>query len=365
MDMLSRLVLTFLLNAVWQVTLVAGVAAVCTRLLRRAPARYLHVLWVGALALGVALPFVSLRDSWKPADRPPVQFQGLPRESTVIPAARIATARPQVSLPGKLARALSTAPTQVDGPRHASWLPLTGLFRHRSQPISLPPLFVYAALGFYLLTLLGHLTRMARAWRRTIKLRRAARPYDLPEGMAALATQCRTALRLEHVSILCSSQATGPAVMGLRKPVIILPEALLQASPAGDLTAALCHEMAHIRRHDYLVNLICEFAFLPITFHPVAWLVRRRIEETRELACDEAAAGQLVSASDYARSLLSLARAMCAPTSLSRPRYTLGVFDANILEERIMRLLEKRPRFHTRRRKIGRASCRERVWIPV
>jgi TonB family protein len=170
--------------------------------------------------------------------------------------------------------------------------------------------------------------------------------------MASLVAQCRTALGLKNVSILCSSQAPGPVAMGFRRSVIILPEELFQASPSGDLTAALCHEMAHIRRHDYLLNLICEFILLPVAFHPAAWLVKRRIDESRELACDEAAAGRLVSVSAYARSLLSLARTMSALTSLSRPRYTMGVFDADILEERIMRLLEKRPRLRARRARL-------------
>jgi TonB family protein len=170
--------------------------------------------------------------------------------------------------------------------------------------------------------------------------------------MASLLAQGRAAPGPRNFTILFSSQAPGPAAMGFRRPVIILPESLLAASPPGDLTAALCHEMEHIRRHDYLLNVICEFIFLPVAFHPAAWLVKRRIEETRELACDEAAAGRLASASAYARSLVSLSRALFAVKTLSRPGYTLGVFDANILEERLMRLLEERPRLRARRAKL-------------
>jgi hypothetical protein len=110
--------------------------------------------------------------------------------------------------------------------------------------------------------------------------------------------------------------------------------------------------MAHVRRRDNLVNLICEFALLPLVFHPAAWMLKRRIEETRELACDEAAAGLLVSAPEYARSLVTLAQSIAPRSSTLSPRYTLGVFDANILEERIMRLLDNRPQESRRRARL-------------
>jgi hypothetical protein len=110
--------------------------------------------------------------------------------------------------------------------------------------------------------------------------------------------------------------------------------------------------MAHVRRRDYLVNLICEFVLLPLVFHPAAWLLKRRIEETCELACDEAAAGLLLSPPEYARSLVNLAQSIAPRASAFSPRYTLGVFDANILEERIMRLLDNRPQESPRRARL-------------
>jgi hypothetical protein len=149
-----------------------------------------------------------------------------------------------------------------------------------------------------------------------------------------------------------SFKAAGPATVGFFRPVIVLPETLLQSGRSEELTTALCHEMAHIRRRDYLVNLLCEFALLPLVFHPAAWLLKRRIEETRELACDEAAAGLLLSAPEYARSLVNLAESIAPLTSALSPRYTLGVFDANILEERVMRLLDNRSRVSPRRARL-------------
>jgi hypothetical protein len=116
------------------------------------------------------------------------------------------------------------------------------------------------------------------------------------------------------------------------------------------LTSTLCHEMAHIRRHDFLLNLVYEFLYLLISFHPAGALIKRRIDQTRELACDEMAAGRLLSTSAYARSLVKLSgRAAGLPRASG---YALGVFDANTLEERVMRLLDKRPRASARLAKV-------------
>jgi len=236
--------------------------------------------------------------------------------------------------------------------RGVSRLLLLNPLRRRSRPIAVPPFFTYAALSIYLLVLAAQLIRLAGAWASATRLRSGAQVRQAPPELTGLVTRCQKALGLQTVAVSGSFLVAGPATVGFFRPVIVLPETLLQAGPSGELTTALCHEMAHIRRRDYLVNLLCEFALLPLAFHPAAWLLKRRIEETRELACDEAAAGLLVSAPEYARSLVNLAESIAPLTSAFSPRYTLGVFDANILEERIMRLLDNRSRVSPRRARL-------------
>ena len=119
---------------------------------------------------------------------------------------------------------------------------------------------------------------------------------------------------------------------------IILPESLLAETSEDVLTTAIGHEMAHIARRDFACNLLYELLLLPVGFHPAAWLIRRGIERTREMACDELVTQRLMDAGVYARSIMSIATAM---TALPRPGYTLGVFDGDILEERIRRLVER------------------------
>ena len=329
METISRLVLGFLLNALWQVALVAGVAALGARMLRNGPARYRHALWVMALGMSVLLPLSTLpgslrghRQRWAG-----LEINEAPSAVTMLPPAPSAA---------------SVLPPPRVAPR------LTDYFSRRDWPVEFSPWLAYAVLGCYWLFLLFRIARLCRAWRRTDEVRRSAQTRPLPAWMASSVWRCQVALGLGHVSILCSSRVTGPVTLGAHEPLIILPASMLEGSSAEDLASTLCHEMAHIRRHDFLMNLLYELLYLLISFHPAGALIKRRIDQTRELTCDEMAAGRLPSTSAYARSLVNLSGRAAGLPSPAGADYTLGVFDANILEERVMRLLDKRPRSSAR-----------------
>jgi TonB family protein len=229
---------------------------------------------------------------------------------------------------------------------------LTDYFSRRDWPVEFSPWLAYAVLGCYSLFLLLRIARLCRAWDRTNEVRRSAQARPLPAWMASSVWRCQVALGLGDVCILCSSRVAGPVALRAHAPLIILPASMLEGSSAEDFASTLCHEMAHIRRRDFLMNLVYEFLYLPISFHPAGALIKRRIDQTRELACDEMAAGRLLSTSAYARSLVNLSGRAAGLPSASGVDYTLGVFDANILEEHVMRLLDKRPRASARLAKL-------------
>jgi uncharacterized membrane protein YkoI len=123
----------------------------------------------------------------------------------------------------------------------------------------------------------------------------------------------------------------------------------LQEGNVDLLTSAIAHEFIHVARRDYLLNLICELLFVPISFHPAAALLRRRVRETRELCCDELVAERILNAEVYARSLVKLAGS-APPLRRLSVTTTVGIADADILEARIMSLLKK-PELNTRWKK--------------
>jgi uncharacterized membrane protein YkoI len=139
---------------------------------------------------------------------------------------------------------------------------------------------------------------------------------------------------------MCSASVAVPITVGIRAPLVILPERLLQEAERAVLTSAIGHELVHVLRRDYLLNLLYELIALPLAFHPATALLKRRIRETRELGCDELVTDRLLEPAVYARSLVQLAG---AAITVGRPNATIsvGIADADILEERVMTILNK------------------------
>jgi beta-lactamase regulating signal transducer with metallopeptidase domain len=271
------------------------------------------LLWVTTLALSILLPLWTLESSssigWLWAS----------------PASR-----------GDRGKAIYPTPASSST---SAWL--VDFFSERTQSISFAPSVTTVLAACYLLFLLYRAIRLTRAWQETKQISRNARASGVPDSIITIAEQCRAAFGLKAIPILCSQGIEAPLTIGATRQVIILPECLLRTDSPELISTAIGHEMAHIRRGDFFWNFIYELIYLPLSFHPAALLVKRRIRETRELACDEMVTERLMNPGVYARSLVRIASSIKA---IDRPTYSLGIFDANNLEERIMKLMEKRPR---------------------
>jgi TonB family protein len=125
--------------------------------------------------------------------------------------------------------------------------------------------------------------------------------------------------------------------------------------PELDLHTVIAHEFAHMHRRDFVKNLLYELLSLPVTYHPLLWLTRARIMESREMVCDQMASS-MTGRNEYARSLLRLASLMVAGTLGCTP-HTIGIFDANTFERRIMNLTEKHKEIRGVRRVAAVAVC--------
>jgi TonB family protein len=130
---------------------------------------------------------------------------------------------------------------------------------------------------------------------------------------------------------------------------------MFAALPDTELRTAIAHEFAHMRRHDFLKNMLYELISLPVRFHPVLSLTRYRLMETREMVCDQLAAS-LADHHQYARSLLRLA-SLLVDGMPARPPQTIGIFDATAFERRVMRLTQKPAQLSVLRRFTTAAVC--------
>jgi beta-lactamase regulating signal transducer with metallopeptidase domain len=205
----------------------------------------------------------------------------------------------------------------------------------------------------YLLFLLFCFAKLLRALIRTALIRRGGMVAIQSPVVRQVWARCAESFGLSDIQLLTSARILTPAAAGFLRKVIILPETLLCSTSEEELTTAIGHEMGHLARHDFALNVLYRLLYLPVCFNPASWLILRSIEETREMACDEFVTNRVLDPSVYARSLVSFAAA--AINAMPKPSYLLGVFDGNILERRVQRLLH-RPAVDLRRARIRLAA---------
>ncbi len=154
--------------------------------------------------------------------------------------------------------------------------------------------------------------RLALGYRHVAALRRAG---DAVEGGAAefVAALARRMNIARPVRVLASKLADSPCVIGWLRPAILLPAAALANLDARQLEAILAHEMAHICRHDFVVNALQTVVETLLFYHPATWWVSARIREEREFCCDDLAVKHCGDVAGYARALTNLERARVMP----------------------------------------------------
>jgi beta-lactamase regulating signal transducer with metallopeptidase domain/peptidoglycan/xylan/chitin deacetylase (PgdA/CDA1 family) len=122
-----------------------------------------------------------------------------------------------------------------------------------------------------------------------------------------MVTRLSSRLRLTRPVRLCESALVEvPTVIGWLRPVILVPLSVLTGLCAQQVEALLAHELAHIRRHDYLVNLLQTALETLLFYHPAVWWVSRRIRVEREHCCDDLAVAACGDVLGYARALTML-----------------------------------------------------------
>ena len=148
--------------------------------------------------------------------------------------------------------------------------------------------------------------RTIGGWRLIQRLRRSAL-VEAPEAVYANFLRLRERLGItRHVSLRISEHIQGPLAIGIVRSLIILPAAALMALSPEQLEAVLAHELAHVRRADYLWNLIQTMVETLFFFHPAVWWLGRRLRQQRELCCDDVAVQSCADPLVYATALLRL-----------------------------------------------------------
>ena len=120
----------------------------------------------------------------------------------------------------------------------------------------------------------------------TRMIRQASVPVD-ERFLASVADLARRLNVRRRVRLIVASQPIGPAVFGLLRPAIVVPEPLLSGMSQEQVELVLAHEMIHVRRNDILASHLQLVAQLIWWFHPVVWWVNRQAGCERERCCDQ------------------------------------------------------------------------------
>ncbi|MGB8028278.1 MAG: M56 family metallopeptidase [Terracidiphilus sp.] len=294
--------LSYLLNSMWQIPVLFAAGWLAARILKRVSSAAEHRVWVSVLCTQSLLPACS-------------------------------------ALPSEWIQKLWNLAMHKPGGGEAHIAVIVGA----GTPLgvrSLSPELLQTIAILYGTACLYFLIRFIWNCLGLANLRQQATGVALAGDAERCWMQCSTRIGIAGVAVAASSRVSSPLTMGMFRKLVLLPEGLLAGLSEPDLRTVIAHEFAHIQRSDFLKNLIYELLSLPVSYHPLFWFTRDKVIESREMICDQLAA-ELHGRHEYARSLLRLASLLVEGLPVRIP-HTLGIFDANTLERRLMRLTEKK-----------------------
>jgi beta-lactamase regulating signal transducer with metallopeptidase domain len=305
-----------LLHLLWQGALVAAALAVALRVLDRRAASMRYLLACGALALMLVLPALT---GWR--HYASVKVEPLPESSFPV-TAHEAAPTPAPTLTPSVAR-LPVAPRAPE-PTPMLERALAQLGEHMHW------LVLAWGLGVTVSSL-----RLLSGWLRLRRLVHQASPAPA-EWQETLETLARRLGMTRPVRLLRSAALDVPAAVGWLRPVVLLPVSALTGLSTRQLEMVLAHELAHIRRHDFAVNLVQTLVETLLFYHPAVWWMSRVIRVEREHCCDDIAVGTSGSPVSYARALTALEALRVMPLGEASPAMSaLG----GSLTDRVRRLV--------------------------
>ncbi len=282
-----------LLHFLWQGLLIGCAAALALHALRNARPQTRYLVACAALLLCAAVPLANF--AWRLADAADTGYVlPTPLETTVLAA-----------IPGATDVQADTVLVDVDA--MTTWEYLL-----RRQ---MPWLVLLWAGGAALMTLR---LSLGLQW---VRQRTQPSHYHADAGWQSRATELAQRMGIQRpVRLGVSDNALeGPITAGILRPIVLLPASLVSGLPPELLEALLAHELAHVRRHDYLVNLVQSGIEIFLFYHPSVWMLSQCIRREREQIADDLAASTLGEPRRLALALSELDKFQFTTTHFAAP----------------------------------------------
>ncbi|MCK5226501.1 MAG: M48 family metalloprotease, partial [Planctomycetes bacterium] len=308
-----------LAHFVWQATTIALILAAILKLLHKSSANLRYIITCMALALIVVMPAVTIRM---------IDVSS----NIIVPINRSATELPKTN---------TDTQTFLEIPQIEPTIKITASSRISLKDKfieTIEPVLPYSVAG-WLAGVFGLSLWHLGGWRQLQKLRKKMLK-NVPYQIAVTTKKLSHMLGIKKtINIAESALVEVPTVIGHLKPIILLPASALTGLSVQQIEAILAHELAHIKRHDYLVNILQTVVEILGFYHPAVWWVSHKIRAERENCCDDIAVNLCSDKVCYARALttmeeirtdkLSLAVAASGGNLLMRIRRLLGKESAN------------------------------------
>ncbi len=316
-----------MIHFLWLGAIVAVVAFLCRLLLRRAAPNVRYAAALGCMIILTTLPLgiaawllANSEQSVDVVNEPAVTRRTSDSNTTIIELREnAATSSTTLPVPAPLrVPPLATADSDTVTSESIASMPAeTGtltlaVFAIQSAVPYLPWLWIIGTPITFALLAAGIIG--------TKRLRRASRTLD--DGpVIDLLSQLASSLRItRRVTIAVCDRIAAPVLVGILRPIILLPPAALTGWSPDEIEMVLLHELAHVRRWDNLVNLLQRIIESLLFFHPAVWLVSSWVRREREACCDAAVVARIKRPHAYAELLVALASQLCEPSEPGRPR---------------------------------------------
>jgi bla regulator protein blaR1 len=313
-DHLIKALFNTLLHSLWQgilLAIVTGLIIICTK---KAKAAFRYNLLIAALVLFAAgAVFTFAQQLGRQSGQPSYQFNN----STAAPGA--------VNIP---AAPIAEPVVNAQNTKMSVIATVTGYLNEYYSTIIL----------IWFLIICAKSVQMAVGVYGIFQLKNN-KVFTVDEYWTARLQQLSEKLQVKQaVALLESGLAKVPMVVGHLKPVILIPIGLINSLPANEVEAILVHELAHIRRKDYLVNFLQSFMEIIFFFNPAVLWISQLIKEERENCCDDIAIEQTTSKVNYLNALVN-----CSEYQTESPAYSMALAGSkNKLINRVKRVISNR-----------------------
>lgn len=256
-----------LIHSVWQIAIIGIILKISLIIFRNKAAEFRYLLAVISLSAIILLATITFLKLY-------LTQNSLPSEHILIQEGSSVSRELQFQNP--------TIKVNESDYTGLNWFTTGSIFQLINANMQVIVLVWFLGIGFFSLKFAGNYWYINRL--------KKQKTIPVPVNLLQLGALISNKLDIQKkIRILESALIKVPMIIGYFKPVILLPVGLVSSLPVEQVEAILAHELAHIRRNDYLINLLKSLIEVIFFYHPVIWWISSMLETEREHCCDDTA----------------------------------------------------------------------------